>query len=85
MAGGLAAKAGTKSPLSTDETVGEFEGGAALPECPTCGPATGWDHVTGTVEEYRREKLQSQQNIFAALGIEGPRSTRRRRWWQFGG
>jgi hypothetical protein len=81
---GLSGDSRTRTPLSGRESVGRFEAGAPLPECPTCGPATGWDFITGTVDGYRRERMGRQQSIFATLGIDNvPRRRRRRWWWPF--
>lgn len=34
-----------------------------------CGDATGWDPVTGSVEELLRRRVEVRKEVFAGLGI----------------
>ena len=66
---------------SSGEVSARFEAGAALPECQRCGPATGWDLVEGSIEDYRRGNAESQRAVYGTLGIgaaRGPKPARHR-------
>jgi hypothetical protein len=67
--GGTMSNSDYAMPASTRLTVYTMAAGDRLPECPTCGKATGWELLTGTLDELLHRRVAMREKVFATLGV----------------
>lgn len=67
--GGTLRNSDIAAPTAKQLTVYTISAGARLPQCPTCGPATGWELLTSTLEDLLKRRVEHREAVLHTLGI----------------